>query len=66
LAKRTTQQMMDEVFGVPMRVGTSSQLEQATTAAVAAPGEAAPTYGHEPAVAHLAETSGRQGGKRAW
>src|SRR6058998_2900425 len=37
LSKRATQQMMDEVFGVPMRVGTISPLEQATTAAVAAP-----------------------------
>ena len=32
LSKRTTQQVMDEVFGVPMSVGTISQLEQATTA----------------------------------
>src|SRR3989442_5472748 len=31
LSKRTTQQMMDDVFGVPLRVGTISQLEQATT-----------------------------------
>jgi hypothetical protein len=57
LAKRTKQQMMDEVFGVPMRVGTISQLEQTTPAAVAAPVEAAHTYGHEQAVAHLDETS---------
>jgi transposase len=42
LSKRTTQQMMDDVFGVPMSVGTISQL------------------------AHLDETSWRQGGKRAW
>jgi transposase len=66
LSKRTTQQAMDEVFGVPMSVGTISQLEQATTAAVAAPVEEARTYVHEQAVAHLDETSWRQGGKRAW
>src|SRR5215211_666921 len=66
LSKRTTQQMMDEVFGVPMSVGTISQLEQATTAAVAAPVEEAHTYVHEQAVAHLDETRWRQGGKRAW
>jgi transposase len=66
LSKRTTQQMMGEVCGVPMRVGTISPLEQATTAAVAAPVEEAHTYVHEQAVAHLDETSGRQGGKRAW
>jgi transposase len=66
LSKRTTQQMMDEVFGVPMSVGTISPLEQATTAAVAAPIEEARTSVHEQAVAHLDETSWRQGGKRAW
>src|SRR5215217_4345779 len=66
LSKRTTQQMMDEVFGVPLSVGTISPVEQATTAAVAAPIEEARTSVHEQAVAHLDETSWRQGGKRAW
>jgi transposase len=66
LSKRTTQQVMAEVFGVPMSVGTMSPLEQATTAAVAAPVEAARTYVHAQAVAHLDETSWRQGDKRAW
>jgi transposase len=54
------------VFGVPMSVGTISQLEQAATAAVAAPVEEARTYVHAQAVAHLDETSWRQGGKRTW
>jgi hypothetical protein len=31
LSKRTTQQVMDNLFGVPMRVGTLSQSEKATT-----------------------------------
>ena len=53
LSKRTTQQVMAEVFGVPLSVGTISPLEQATTAAVAAPVEEARTYVHEQAVAHL-------------
>jgi transposase len=66
LSKRTTRQMMEEVFGVPMSVGTVSQLEQATTVALAAPVEEAQTYVHEQAVAHLDETSWRQAGKRAW
>src|SRR6476619_910252 len=66
LSKRTTQQMMDEVFGVPLSVGTISQLEQATTEAVAAPVEEARTYVHAQEVAHLDETSWRQGDKRAW
>jgi len=33
LSKRTTQQALEEICGVPMRVGTVSQLEQATTGA---------------------------------
>src|SRR5262250_1376072 len=66
LSKRTTQQAMAEVFGVPMSVGTLSQLERATTEAVAAPVEEARTYVQEQAVAHLDETSWRQGDKRAW
>ena len=66
LSKRTTQQMMDEVFGVPMSVGTIGPLEQATTAVVAAPVEEARRYVHEQEVAHLDETSWRQGSKRAW
>jgi len=57
---------MDEVCGVPMRVGTISPLEPATPAAVAAPGEEARLDVPEQAVAHLDETSGRPGGKRAW
>jgi transposase len=58
--------MMDEVFGVPMSVGTISPLEHATTAAVAAPVEEARTAVQAQAVAHLDETRWRQGGKRAW
>src|SRR5438445_4140333 len=57
---------MDEVFGVPMSVGTIGPLEQATTEAVAAPVEEARTYVQAQEVAHLDETSGRQGDKRAW
>jgi hypothetical protein len=49
-----------------LRVGTISPLEQATPAAVAVPVEEARTAVHEQAVAHLDETSWRQGGKPAW
>jgi transposase len=66
LSKRTTQQVMHEVFDVPLSVGTISQLEQATTAAVAAPIEEARAYVHAQAVAHLDETRWRQGEKPAW
>jgi transposase len=66
LSKRTTQQMMDEVFGVSMSVGTIGHLEQATTAVLTAPVEEARTYVHEQKVAHLDETRWRQGDKGAW
>src|SRR5919202_6124250 len=65
LSKRMTQQAMDDLFGVPMRVGTISQLERATTAAVATPVEKARGYVHEQAGAHLDETGWGQGGKGA-
>jgi transposase len=57
---------MDEVLGVPVRGGTISQLEQATTEVLAAPVEEARTSVPAQEVAHLDETSGRQGTKRAW
>jgi len=57
---------MDDLFGVPMSVGTISQSEKATTAVVAEPVEEARTYVQEQAVAHLDETRWRQGDKRAW
>jgi transposase len=66
LSKRMTQRMMEDVFGVPMSVGTVSQLEHATTGVLAASVAEAQTYVREQAVAHLDETSWRQAGKRAW
>ena len=66
LSKRTTQHVMDDLFGVPMRVGTISQSEQATTEGLGEPVEEARGAVAAQAVAHVDETSGRQGGKRAW
>jgi transposase len=66
LSKRTTQQVLDDLFGVPMSVGTISQSEKATTEVLAAPVEEARASVHDQAVAHVDETSWRQGGKRAW
>lgn len=66
LSTRTTAQVMGDCFGVPMSVGTISQSEQATTAAVADPVEQARAYIHAQSVAHLDETRWRQGDQRAW
>jgi transposase len=49
-----------------MSVGTISQSEKATTEVVAEPVEEARTYVHAQRVAHLDETSWRQGDQRAW
>jgi transposase len=66
LSKRTTQQALDDLFGVPLSVGTISQLEQTTTKVLAAPVQEARDYVATQTVAHMDETSGRQGGTRAW
>ena len=66
LAKRTTQQVMAELFGVPMSVGSISQSEKTTTAVIAEPVKEAWDYVEAQSVAHLDETSWREGGKRAW
>jgi transposase len=66
LSKRITAQAMEDLFGVPMSVGTITQSEKTTTEVVAEPVEAARAYVEDQSVAHLDETSWRQGGKRAW
>jgi transposase len=66
LSKRTTQQVMDDLFGVPMSEGTISQSEKLTTEVLAEPVEEARASVPEQPVAHLDETSWREGGKRAW
>jgi len=66
LSKRTTAQVMEDVFRVPMSVGTISQSEKATTEVLAAPVEEARAYVPAQPVAHLDETSWCEGNKRAW
>ena len=66
LSKRTTQQLLQDLFGVPMSLGTISPLEAATAQAVAAPVEEARAYVQGQATASLDETGWRQGDQRAW
>jgi transposase len=66
LSKRTTQQLLEDLFGVTMSLGTVSTLEAATVEAVAAPVEEARTYVQQQASASLDETGWRQGNPRAW
>ena len=66
LSKRTTQQVMADLFGVPMSVGSISQSEQTTTEVIAEPVQEARDSIEAQRVAHLDETSWREGGQRAW
>src|SRR5712692_10521636 len=54
LSKRTTQRVLDDLFGLQVSVGTISHLEAATTEAVAAPVEEARAFVQEQSSAHLA------------
>ena len=66
LSKRTTGQVLEDLFGVLMSVGTIRQSEKTTTAVLTAPVEEARNVVEDQGVAHLDETSWRQDGKRAW
>jgi transposase len=66
LSKRTTQQLLEDLFGVTMSLGTISTLEAATVDAVAAPVEEARAYVRQQASVAVDETGWRQGDQRAW
>jgi transposase len=66
LSERTTQQLLEDLFGVPLSLGTISTLEAATVEAVAAPVAEARASVQAQASASLDETGWRQGGGRAW
>jgi transposase len=66
LSKRTTQDVMADLLGIPMALGTIANLEHATVQALAAPVAEAQTYIHAQALAHLDETGWREGHSRAW
>jgi transposase len=66
LSKRTTQDVMADLFGIPLSLGTIANLEQATVQALAAPVAAAQTSVRAQPIAHLDETGWREGRTRAW
>ena len=66
LSKRTTQEVMADLFGLPLSLGTIPHLEQATVQALATPVAEAQAYVHAQPVAHLDETGWREGQARAW
>ena len=66
LSKRTTQEVMADLFGLSMSLGTIPHLEQATVQAVATPVAEAQASVRAQPVAPLDETGGREGRMRAW
>jgi transposase len=66
LSKRTTKEVMADLFGLPLSLGTIPPLEQATARAVAAPVADAQAYVRAQPVAHLDETGWWEGRARAW
>jgi transposase len=66
LSKRTTQRVLEDLFGLPLGLGTSANLEQATVQAVAEPvTEARASVQQQPAP-YPDETGWREGRQRAW
>jgi transposase len=66
LSKRTTQTMLEDLFGVSLGLGTIANLEQATVRAVAEPVAEARAYVPQQPAAYLDETGWREGRQRAW
>jgi transposase len=66
LSKRTTQSVLEDLFGLPMSLGTLANLERATVQALAEPVAEARAYVQEQPTAYLDETGWREGRQRAW
>jgi transposase len=66
LSKRTTQQVMAELFGLPLSVGTIANLEHATVQSLAEPVTEARNYVQQQPAAYLDETGWHEGQQRAW
>jgi len=66
LPKRTPQDVREDLFGMVMRLGTITPLEQATVQAMATPVAEARTYVRTQPVAYWDETGWRAGHTRAW
>jgi transposase len=66
LSKRTTQSVLQDLFGVALCVGTISRLEHATVQAVTEPVAAARASVQVQPTAYVDETGWREGQQRAW
>jgi transposase len=66
LSKRTIEEMLHDLFGVSMSLGSVVACEQTTSAIVAPAMEEARAYVQQQAVAHADETGWREARKKAW
>jgi transposase len=66
VSKRTTQELLEDWFGVSLGLGTVANLEHATVQAMAEPVAEARAYVQAQPAAHLDETGWREGQQRAW
>ena len=66
IGKRGIERLVEDFFDVPISLGSVSNLEQATSDAVAVPVEEVATAIRDQRVVHADETGWFQGGKRAW
>jgi transposase len=66
LSKRTTQSVLEDLFGMSLGLGTIANLEQATVRALAEPVAEARAYVPQQPAAYLDETGWREGRRRAW
>jgi transposase len=66
LSKRTTQSVLEDLFGVAIGLGTVANLEQATAQALAEPVAEARAAVQEQPAAYRDETGWRAGRERAW
>lgn len=66
MSKRVTVEVMHDLFGVEMSVGSVTACEQSVSASVAAPVAEAHKFVQEQAVVHADETGWRERRQRAW
>jgi transposase len=66
LSKRMAQEMLSDLFGVEVGLGSICNVEKQVSASVAAPVEAAREYVRTREVVHLDETGWREEKRRAW
>lgn len=66
LSKRAIDELLEDAFGVPIALGSISNLEQATSKAIAAPVEEVARTLSNASIVHMDETGWFEQSKRAW